>query len=225
MAKAWMPFYIADYLADTGHLDHEEHGIYVLSLFHYWQTEQPLTANARVLLRVCRCFDTAKFDELWETVSKFYYLKDGYWHHKRMDEEIYKANKLSKQRAKAGSKGGVAKALAKGKQLPPQSQSPKDLIVQDESFNAFWDAFDYKKGKGGAEKSWSNIKLTDELLIKIISASKAEAKNRPSLISRGTTPKMAQGWLTEKRWEDEESTLAIVDDPFDIAAGTREGRY
>lgn len=126
MAKAWMPFYIADYLADTGHLSHEEHGIYVLSLFHYWQTEQPLIANATILLRVCRCFDTAKFEQLWEIVSQFYYLKDGYWHHKRMDEEIFKANKLSKQRAKAGSKGGVAKAMAKGKQLPPQSQSQSD---------------------------------------------------------------------------------------------------
>ena len=145
MAKAWMPFYIADYLADTGHLSHEEHGIYVLSLFHYWQTEQPLIANATILLRVCRCFDTAKFDQLWETVSQFYYLKDGYWHHKRMDEEIFKANKLSKQRAKAGSKGGVAKALAKGKQLLPQSQSPnkplkhkygeyKNVLLSDDEF-------------------------------------------------------------------------------------------
>lgn len=225
MAKAWMPFYIADYLADTGHLSHEEHGIYVLSLFHYWQTEQPLIANATVLLRVCRCFDTAKFDDLWKTVSDFYYLKDGCWHHKRMDIEILKARKVSKQRAKAGSKGGVAKAVAKRKQLPPQSQSPKEPIMQNENFAVFWTAFDYKKGKGGAESSWSKIKMTDNLFVEIIEGAKSEAKSRQELIKRGTTPKMAQGWLTERRWEDEQSTPTLVDDPFDVAAGTREGRY
>lgn len=141
MAKAWMPFYIADYLADTGHLDHEEHGIYVLSLFHYWQTEQPLIANAKVLLKICRCFDKAKFEELWKTVSEFYYLKDGYWHHKRMDDEIFKAIKLSKQRAKAGSMGGVAKAQAKGKQLPPQSQSPKEKDKKKNPHGEFENVF------------------------------------------------------------------------------------
>lgn len=73
-----------------------------------------------------------------------------------------------------------------------------------ETFEMFWDAFSYKKSKAAAADSWINIPvLTDAIVSEIIKAAKAEAKRRPSLIENGTTPKMAQGWLTERRWEDE----------------------
>lgn len=73
-----------------------------------------------------------------------------------------------------------------------------------ETFNQFWDAFDYKKSKAAAADSWMNIgTLTDAIVHDIIKAAKAEASNRKDLIAKGITPKMAQGWLTERRWEDE----------------------
>ena len=189
MAKAWMPFYIADYLADTGHLGHEEHGIYVLSLFHYWQTEQPLIANATILLRVCRCFDTAKFEKLWETVSKFYYLKDGYWHHKRMDIEILKAHKLSKQRAKAGSIGGTAKALAKGKQLLPQSQSQshKDkTAIPDWIDTEAWNAFSEMRTKQKA----SMTEKAKQMVINKLESFKSEGSDVNEILNQSTM----NGW-------------------------------
>lgn len=71
------------------------------------------------------------------------------------------------------------------------------------AFETFWDAFDYKKGKGGALQSWKKIKLTDSLLTEIVEGAEREARNRQALIAKGSTPKMAQGWLTERRWEDE----------------------
>ena len=42
--------------------------------------------------------------------------------------------------------------------------------------------------------------LEDE---KINEAAKQEASCRHELTSQGKTPKMAQGWLTGRRWEDE----------------------
>ncbi len=126
MAKAWMPFYIADYLADTGHLTAEQHGIYVLSLFHYWQTEQPLTANAEQLQMICRYFDAAKFEQQWCVVSEFYVLDGHVWRHLRMDKELLKAHKLSETRAKAAKvryEKPTAKAPANAVQLDTQSQS------------------------------------------------------------------------------------------------------
>jgi len=73
-----------------------------------------------------------------------------------------------------------------------------------ESFNRFWKAFGFFKGKAEAADSWYDIlNLTDELANKIVTAAETYAKNRPDLIEAGNTPKWAQGWISCKRWEDE----------------------
>ena len=83
-------------------------------------------------------------------------------------------------------------------------ESKPDYFIQ------FWDAFGYKKGKGGAEKAWNAIPhKTDALIEKILDAARKEAAQRPALIQSGRTPKMAQGWLNEKRWEDEYDTPSV----------------
>lgn len=77
------------------------------------------------------------------------------------------------------------------------------------SFNLFWDAFDYKRGRAEAADSWLDIpNMTGAIVCKIVEAAKMEAGNRPDLVKRGSTPKMAQGWLTARRWEDEVSPSA-----------------
>jgi len=74
-------------------------------------------------------------------------------------------------------------------------------------FQIFWDAFDLKKGKGGAESAWKKIKgYSPQLFQDILTAAKVEADNRPALMSSGGSPKWAQGWITERRWEDEPIT-------------------
>ena len=73
------------------------------------------------------------------------------------------------------------------------------------TFLEFWDAFGYKSGKAQAAESWINIpSMTDSLVGQIILAAKGEAERRPGLKASGGSPKMAQGWLTAKRWNDEE---------------------
>ncbi len=75
------------------------------------------------------------------------------------------------------------------------------------TFNRFWSAFDYKKGKADAADSWIDIpQLTDTLVNEIYEAAKVEAKNRSKIISEGRTPIFPQGWLTARRWEDESAT-------------------
>ena len=72
-----------------------------------------------------------------------------------------------------------------------------------ETFLRFWNAFDYKNGKAAAADSWLQIKvLTDSIVLDIISAAKKEAARRQRLLDSNRTPKMAQGWLTDRRWED-----------------------
>ena len=41
-ALPYMQLYVADYLADTVHLDADEHGAYLLIIFNYWQTGKPI---------------------------------------------------------------------------------------------------------------------------------------------------------------------------------------
>lgn len=73
-----------------------------------------------------------------------------------------------------------------------------------ETFNLFWDAFGYKIGKAEAADSWLDIpSMTESLVTKIVEGAKREAARRPSLLAERKTPKMAQGWLSARRWEDE----------------------
>jgi len=73
-----------------------------------------------------------------------------------------------------------------------------------ETFDLFWNAFGYKTGRAEAADSWIDIpSLTVAIVDKIIAAAKVEAANRAELIASGKTPKMAQGWLSGRRWEDE----------------------
>lgn len=72
-------------------------------------------------------------------------------------------------------------------------------------FERFWEAFSYKKGKEPAWRSWKKIThYKPELVEQIIEAAHREARARPFLIAEKRTPKMAQGWLTDKRWLDED---------------------
>lgn len=72
-----------------------------------------------------------------------------------------------------------------------------------ETFNRFWAAFAYPKGKAEAADAWIDIPtLTDALVEEIVTAATAEAMNRASVIADGRTPKFAQGWLSGRRWED-----------------------
>jgi hypothetical protein len=74
-----------------------------------------------------------------------------------------------------------------------------------ETFELFWKAFAYPKGKAEAADAWMDIpELRNCLVAEIVEAAKKEAANRHKLISDGRTPKWAQGWITGKRWEDED---------------------
>ncbi len=75
-----------------------------------------------------------------------------------------------------------------------------------ETFEQFWNAFGYKKGKAEAADAWMDIpELTNALVEKIVQAAEREAKARPDKIAKGTTPIYAQGWISGRRWEDEDT--------------------
>lgn len=72
-------------------------------------------------------------------------------------------------------------------------------------FNSFWDVFGDKRGRAGAVDSFLGIKdLNRDLAVKIYKGAKQYSKGREKIIESKGTPKMAQGWLKDRRWEDEE---------------------
>lgn len=98
----WMPLYIGDYLADTGHLTTTQHGAYLLLLMHYWRkralpdNDKQLAAIAKLPLRIW--LDTR------ETIQAFFV--DG-WKHERVETELARRAVVSNKRAEAGAKGGA----------------------------------------------------------------------------------------------------------------------
>lgn len=73
-----------------------------------------------------------------------------------------------------------------------------------ERFESFWLAFGYRKGRAEAAEAWADLEpVAEELFARILAAARREAAERPALLARGRTPKMARGWLAGRRFEDE----------------------
>lgn len=82
-----------------------------------------------------------------------------------------------------------------------------------DAFNRFWRVFAYQKAKAAAADAWLDIpELTPSLVEQIVAAAEREAAARPGLLTAGRTPKMAQGWISERRWEDGPSLLPMTRD-------------
>lgn len=86
-------------------------------------------------------------------------------------------------------------------------------------FNRFWQAFGWKHGKQVAVGAWWSLEqegeITPEAFPKIIAAAKAERARRHDHMKRGGSPKWAQGWLNDGRFDDE---AALPDDAVTTAA-------
>jgi uncharacterized protein YdaU (DUF1376 family) len=126
-----MPLYVADYLADTGHLTTTEHGAYLLLIMHYW-TNGSLPDDDRQLARIAR-LDPRSFAKMRDTLANFF---DTGWKHKRIDQEHRRAVEKSEK-----AKASINKRWEKSKYeritdedtkvILPQSQSQLDTVVSN----------------------------------------------------------------------------------------------
>ena len=109
----WMPFYVGDYLADTGHLCTWEHGAYLLLLAHYWRTGKPLADDAETLARIAR----AAPDE-WArheaTIRALFLPQGGKLAHKRVEAELAKARANIESLSKRGKRGAEKRWNSQG---------------------------------------------------------------------------------------------------------------
>lgn len=111
--RAWMPLHITDYLADTGHLTAAEHGAYLMLIMHYWQNGS-LPADERLLQRLTRMSK----DEWAESRDVLAMLFGENWSHKRIDEELAKADEIiEKRRSAANARHAKSKPDAHAEQV------------------------------------------------------------------------------------------------------------
>lgn len=94
--RAWMPLHIENYLADTGHLTAAEHGAYLMLIMHYWR-EGRLPEDERLIQRIAR-LSKDEWAESRDILAALF--RDG-WKHKRIDEELAKADEIIEKRRNA----------------------------------------------------------------------------------------------------------------------------
>lgn len=224
-------FYPGDYHAKTQHLTTVEHGAYLLLIMAAWGRKDCGLPNDDQFLAKTVKLSTRKWKAIKPSIMYFWDEQDGYIYNARLLKDRKTLQERSMIFSKSGAKGAAvkkAKSLETNKVngspasfsdkpplsiLEPEPEPELELELdskkehtpkREKQFNKFWDAFAYKSGRAPTLKAWMKISGYDgELFAQIIVGAERDAAARPDLIANGGTPKMAQGWITDRRWEDE----------------------
>lgn len=118
---AWMPFYVGDYLGDTQRLTTEQHGAYLLLILDYWRNGPPPDDDG-VLAQITR-LDAKLWKRHRAALIRLFVVRDGEWHHKRIDRELDAAKENADRRS---SKAKAAAEARWGNAKPDDQASPVD---------------------------------------------------------------------------------------------------
>ena len=80
--------------------------------------------------------------------------------------------------------------------------------VRTKWFDEFWTkgVWEDLRGRSKALDAWLDLDLDQQLFEEICKGAIQYQETRRQLLTNGSTPKMAQGWLNDRRWEDEPPT-------------------
>lgn len=84
---AFIPFWIADYLADTMHLTTLQHGAYFLLLLTYWRRGGPLPDDDKQLAAITK-MSVKEWRKIRPIMMSFFSIKNRVWIQKRCEEEL-----------------------------------------------------------------------------------------------------------------------------------------
>lgn len=128
MAKpdTWMPFYVADYLADTTHLNTQQHGAYCLLLFAGWRNCGRLPSDDEQLAMITR-LPVATWLKHKAVILRFFQVDGAEIYQRRMVEEWDTATGIIERNRVNGGKGGRPP-----KQKPKNNQAVSENGTQKE---------------------------------------------------------------------------------------------
>jgi len=140
--RAWMPLYVADYLADTRHLSTTEHGAYLLLIMHAWTNNGQLPLDETRLARIAG-LSSREWSASRAVILQFFMQHEDGYRHKRVDAELTRTDEIIEKRRRAGKASaasrrqrsantcsthfetnGPANAPTQGQQTARPSQSP-----------------------------------------------------------------------------------------------------
>lgn len=234
-ARPWMPLYVADYLADTGHLSAAEHGAYLLLIMHYW-VNGGLPAEDRKLARIARMSER-EWLRSRDTIADFF--GDG-WTHARIDAELAKVVEISGKRraaaeqrhnkrsanadANAGQKDTHSHSHSQATAAKAAAAGPPPLDVEDFRMRCIKAAGDdWRAGFGKIRAlAEAGVSIEDRILPVIRTVAAELRQQRKTVTSWGW---FAQAITDEdRRAEPAESTAETVWCPIsspEFAAGNR----
>jgi uncharacterized protein YdaU (DUF1376 family) len=123
-----MPVFIGDYLADTMHLSTEQHGAYLLLLFHLWR-RGTLPDDDGALAQITGLSRNA-WSQARPVLAEFFQIHDGLWRHGRVERERIRVT------AKQLSNSKQAKLAAARRWGKPELLLPGMIESTDAGSNA-----------------------------------------------------------------------------------------
>lgn len=119
-ALPYIQLYVADYLADTAHLNAAQHGAYLLLILNYWQRGKPLNnANDR-LANVAR-MSNEEWQQNKADIAEFFVIDGDTWTHKRIEADLEAVSTKSTKSSDAGKASAAAKKAKKEQLLNERS--------------------------------------------------------------------------------------------------------
>ena len=208
MTKMNFVYYCADdMLNGTMTLSIEEELAYRRIVDLIYSTSDQLENNGRIAWMT-------KLEDKWDKVRDKLVSKnkiqivDGFIKVERCTEEINKAkdNYAKKQKAARArwDANADANAYPNHKPLTTNHKSNNQIL-----FEEFWNIIRFKKGKEDAKKVFVKINFDKEKLNHIELANKYN-EYLDNLPDYQDTPKWVQGWLSNRRWEDEDSLTPVA---------------
>jgi uncharacterized protein YdaU (DUF1376 family) len=162
-ALPYMQLYVAEYLADTCHLNAAQHGAYLLLLMNYWQRGKPLPDLNDRLAIVAR-MSNEEWTANREVIAEFFQIEDGMWIHDRVERDLEKVKGISD----AGRTAGLASAEARRQRafndrstdVPTelqrdgnqQNRTEQIKTKKDTEVLRVYEVYPHKVGKGAAVK-------------------------------------------------------------------------
>jgi len=166
--RLWYPFYPRDYMIDTMTLSLEQDCTYRRLIDLYYTQGGPIELDYKPLSKLLR-IHPIKLRGIMPSLFRYFKVVDGRLHHERIDAEIAKAIEIQEKKAKAGKKGGLAKAkhvletLSSTCSSKAQSQSHIQKDLKEKSVKK-----ENEKLQKKTKKTDSNNKIFKEIAVRII---------------------------------------------------------